>query len=241
MHCSGEVWYLPPEARVGGDPKTRRHVLLTPCDEEDDVGVFAYASRAGTEAAFGGAAFFFNRSARRALHAGFDAPTYVMPCRLVAAGSEDLIRKTGRIVDEMREIRRALHRALGIGTRTRRGGPAAGSLRGCLVELAPPVADEIGTRAALLVTEPGYSLQRRYQLVLPLLDPDEYEPSPGDVLVEEKPWISAVEEDMRRVLVAVPMIQAAFHPTDLARVVPAVVDDATIAAVDRALLALFGL
>lgn len=241
MYRPGEVWYLPPDAREGGDPKARRHVLLTPCEEHDDVGVFAYASRVGTEAAFGGASFFFNPFARRALHAGFDAPTYVMPCRLVAAVSEDLIRKTGRIVDEMREIRRALHRALGIGTGTRRGGSAAGSLRGCLVKLAPGVAGEVGAHTALLITEPSYSLERRYQLVLPLFDPDEYETDDGDVVVAEKPWIAAVEEGMRRVLVAIPLVQTAFHPTEVAHLVPAVVDDATIAAVDRALLAFFGL
>ena len=216
-------------------------MLLNACEEHDDVGVFAYASRVATEAVFGGASFFLSPFVRRGLHAGFDAPTYVLPCRLVAAGTEHMIRKTGRIVQEMREIRRTLHRALGIGTGTRRDGMAAGSLRGCLVKLAPEAAADMGTHTALLITEPRYSLQRRFQLVVPLLDPDEYEQNAWDVVVERKPWLTAVEEETHRVLVAVPMVQAVFHSVELARIVPAVVDDATIAAVDRALLAFFGL
>jgi hypothetical protein len=54
-HEPGEVWLLPPAAEEGGDPKDRRHVLLTPCGDGKDVGSFAYTSTQTTEARFGAA------------------------------------------------------------------------------------------------------------------------------------------------------------------------------------------
>src|SRR4051812_27536211 len=127
MRYPGEVWFLPPEARVDGDFKWRRHVLMTTCEQQDDIGIFAYATTVAGEAGFGGASFLIDPSSNTYRHTGFSVPTYVMPCRLVPAASEDMQRLAGRIIDEMPAIRSKLRHALGLGMGTRGAGAASGS------------------------------------------------------------------------------------------------------------------
>jgi hypothetical protein len=241
MRYPGEVWFLPPEARAEGDFKWRRHVLLTPCGEQGDIGIFAYASTAAIESAFGGASVLIDPYANAYRHTGFSAPTYVMPCRLVPAASEDMQRMAGRIIDEMPAIRSELRRALGLGTGTRAGGSASGSLRGCVVELGDSLAAESGFRLGVLVSEGGYSLAHRYQLLIPLLDATEYDTQPDDVVAIGKAWAGEIRPGLVTAILAVRLIQTAFHPLEIARVLPVVVDDTTIAEVDRALIRVFGL
>ncbi len=193
MRFPGEVWLLPPEARQEGDPKPRRHVLLTRCEDEGDVGVLSYASTSAIEAAFGGASVLVDPFARGYQHTGFVAPTHVTPCRLVSAASEDMWNLKGRLIDEMPEVRRALARALGIGTGTARSGVASGSLRGRVIELSVALAEECGARFAVILSEPGYSLRRRYQIVALVLDPAEYETETDDVLVTGEAWVRAID------------------------------------------------
>jgi hypothetical protein len=88
MQHPGEVWFLPPDVRHGGDPKTRRHVLLTTCGIPGDVAILAYASTQGTEAAFGAANVLLDPYATAdgsRGRTGFEHPTYIYPSRLVSA------------------------------------------------------------------------------------------------------------------------------------------------------------
>ncbi|MBV9108605.1 MAG: hypothetical protein JO306_04260 [Gemmatimonadetes bacterium] len=158
------MWFLPREARDGGDTKGRRHVLLTESRDTDDLATLAYASTRNGEAALG-AAFVKVDPERtpygRAGHTGFDRPTYVYPCRLVGSEADDLQRMTGRLIDEMPEIRSRLIQALGIGTGSCDGaGPAANSWRGRVITLADNLAEERDTlrrgrhRAALFESRP---------------------------------------------------------------------------------------
>jgi len=241
MRYPGEVWLLPPEARAEGDFKWRRHVLLTACSEQGDIGIFAYASTSAVEPAFGGASILVDPYANAYRHTGFSAPTYVMPCRLVPAASEDMQRMAGRIIDEMPAIRNELRRALGLGTGTRAAGAASGSLRGCVVELGDALAAESEFRLGVLVTEGGYSLARRYQLLIPLLDAAEYGTQSDDVVVVEKTWLDEIRPGLKEAILAVRLTQTAFHPLEIARVLPIVVDEATIGEIDRALLRVFSL
>jgi hypothetical protein len=164
-----------------------------------------------------------------------------MPCRLVLAASEDMQRMAGRIIDEMPAIRNELRHALGLGMGTRAAGAASGSLRGCVVELGDALAAESGFRLAVIVTEAGYSLARRYQLLVPLLDAAEYESQSDDVVAIGTAWSGEIHPRLEAVLLAVRLIQTAFHSLEIARVLPVVVDDATIEEIDRALLRVFGL
>jgi hypothetical protein len=198
MRYPGEVWFLPPESRAEGDFKWRRHVLLTTCEEQDDLGIFAYASTSAIEAGFGGAGILIDPYANTYRHIRFSAPTYVMPCRLVPAASEDMQRMAGRIIDEMPALRSELRRALGLGTGTRAAGVASGSLRGCVAELGDALAEESGLRLDVTITEAGYSLARRYQLLIPILDGADYDSQPDDVVAIGQPWTVRSARDWRR-------------------------------------------
>ncbi|HEX8242232.1 MAG TPA: hypothetical protein VF541_02005 [Longimicrobium sp.] len=150
-------------------------------------------------------------------------------------------RFMGTITRELPAVRRQLKRAIGLGTGTAASGMAMGSLRGVVANLSPQLAVECGSRFAVIVTEPAYSLSQRYQLILPLVDATEYEQEDYDVVVIGKEWTQRVSYGLTTVLMSPKHIQAAFHPIDLASVLPAIVDENTIHEIDIALTRLFGL
>lgn len=76
---------------------------------------------------------------------------------------------------------------------------------------------------------------------MPLLDANEYSAEEGDVLVSGAPWLPMVARGLTRAILAPKLIQSAFHPLELARVLPASVDEVTIGELDRALTGVFGL
>ncbi|HEX8244077.1 MAG TPA: hypothetical protein VF541_11290 [Longimicrobium sp.] len=238
----GEVWFLPPEAEEGGDSKASRHILLTPCDDSGDVGVFAYASTQRTEARFGAAWLRIDPTDSRHLPSGFSKPTYVYPGRLVPAASEDFLRMVGRLIDEMPELRRRLQAALGLGMGTvARADAAAGSWRGKVVELSATRRALTGYARAVVLTDPEYSAQNRYQIIVPLEDPREFEAAPGDLEIQGGEWIRMIDPHLPGVLLAVADVQSVFHPVDIAGWNGAVVDDASMDLLERALVRLFAL
>ncbi len=245
MQHPGEVWFLPPDAREGANPKTRRHVLLTTCGDEADLAIFAYASTQGTEAAFGAAnvlldpfASAYGSSGRT----GFDRPTYIYPSRLVSVSRADLVRIKGRVIDEMAAIRSKLHDALGIRTGTANGqGPAAGSWRGRVIQFTEAFTRELECSYGVVVTEPAYSNAQRYQTVVPVLNPEEFEPHDSDLIVAGQPWIERIDPRLNAVWLAVDMVQTVFHPTEILRWSGATVDEGTMTELDTYLLHLFGL
>lgn len=177
---------------------------------------------------FGGASILVDPT--RSPGCGFSALTYVAPCRLVVAVSEDMGRLAGRLSRDMAPLRLALHRALGIGR-----GPQ--SLRGRIVELAEELSAKAGFRMGVIVTEPVYSLARRFQLIVPWLDAAEYLPKPGDVIVSGAAWL----DQRKSGILAVDLVQTAYHPTEIARTLRRVVDEETISRIDQALVQMFGL
>jgi hypothetical protein len=245
MQHPGEVWLLPPDAREGGDPKARAHVLLTPCTDGTETATFAFASTRGTEAAFGAANVRLDPSATsygRSGRTGFQHPTCVFPSRLVPAARSDLIRFKGRIIDEMTAIWRSLHVALGITTGTAdAGGVAAGSWRGRIVRFSDAYARELECSFGVVVTEPGYSKAQRYQTIVPVLDPGEYEPDERDVVVPDQAWVRVIDPDLRGLWLAADMVQSVFHPTEIDTWTGVTVDEATMAEIETSLLHLFGL
>lgn len=239
MPIPGEVWFLPPDAGEGGDAKGRRHVLVTRCEDVGDVAVFAYASTKGTEAAFGAAALLVQPPetpfATRA-RTGFDRATYVYPSRLVAAGPEQMQRKTGRLREELPLLRLLLRNALGIGSRSH-----SWSWRGTIVTFSAALQAEMDCSHGLVVTEPVYSSRKRYQIVIPVLDTRVFETGGMDLVVAEQDWLPQVFGDSVPVAFAVEMIQTVFHPTEIQGSGCAVVDAPTLAAVDARLVRLFEL
>lgn len=236
----GEVWYLPPDALEGGDPKGRRHVLLTPCDDTGDIGVFAYASTQATEAHFGAAALLVDPAAGRYGHTGFSKPTYIYPSRLIPAASEDFQRLTGRLIDEMPELRRCLQEALGFGTGTSSGrGSAAGSWRGRIVELTTTVSEQIGFALGVIISEPAYSMRKRYQVIIPVGDLRTLTPAAGDLVVTTGDWFRGIFTEPTEILFAVADVQSVFHPVEVAGWTVGVVDGDTVERIETELARLF--
>jgi hypothetical protein len=241
-HYPGEVWFLPPEAEEGGDPKGRRHVLLTKCEDVGDIGIFAYASTQPLEARFGAACLLVDPDAARHAHTGFTRPSYVYLSRLVPARSEYLLRMTGRLIDEMPYLRKLIKQALGVGTGTApRNDGDVSNWRGRVVRLSGSRRDSIGYEYAIVVTEPRYSGFQRYQIIVPVDDLSEFEPGPGDVAVTRGDWMRVIASELSGVLIAVPDVQSVFHPREIEDWTGAVVDDTTMLEVERALMDLFEL
>jgi hypothetical protein len=244
MRYPGEVWYLPREAREEGDTKGRRHVLLTPCREAGDHATLAYASTQPTDARRGGAHVWIDPARTRygaTGLTGFNRPTYVYPCRLVNAASEEMDRMVGRLIDEMAEVRSTLADALGLGTGTCDGsGGAEGSWRGRVVRITDALAEETEFLYGVTVTEPGYSRRRRYQLVIPLLNEEEFEADPLDIRVDD-PSLAVLGREWNSALIATRLIQTAFHRREIAAWTGLVVTDAVMSQIDEALRSLFAL
>ncbi len=242
MHYAGEVYLLPPDAREEGDPKARRHLLLSTQKSPGDILVFAFASTQATEASFGAAHFLLDPFATTYHQTGFAEATYIYPSRLVSVEEEDLVRFMGRVLDEMPAIRDLLRVALGLRTGTGRAtGKAAGSWRGAVVRLAPAIAAEGGYTYGLVVTEPQYCRRFRFQSIVPLIDASDIEPEPGEVHVTGAPWSADVGEGLGSAILSVPMITSVFHPREIVGMPMTFVDESTMSEVDAALIHLFDL
>jgi len=172
---------------------------------------------------------------------GFNRPTFVYPCRLVNAASEEMDRMVGRLIDEMSEVRSTLADALGLGTGTCGGsGKAEGSWRGRVVRVTDALAEETEFLYGVTVTEPGYSRRRRYQLLVPLLNEDEFEGDSLDIRVED-PSLAVLGREWNSALIATRLIQTAFHRQEIAGWSGLVVTEAVMAQIDEALRSLFAL
>jgi hypothetical protein len=240
-HEPGEVWLLPPAAEEGGDPKVRRHVLLTSRADSGGVGTLAYASTSVTEARFGAAHLFVDPAVSRSPRLGFARPSYVYPSRLSLAYTADLLRITGRITDEMPLLWMALRQALGMAGAGTRAPLAAPNWRGRVIRLTSGVSASIGCEHGIVVTEPAYSSRERYQIIVPVVDSGEFEPEPGDVEITEGDWLRAVAPSARGLVAAVPDAQSVFHPLEIDGWTGATGDDGTMRRIDEALVRLFGL
>jgi len=229
----GEVWFLPPQTEDGGDGKSRRHVLLTSCDEGEG-GTVAYASTKTTERAFGASSLFVNPSLSRG--SGFTKPTHIYPGRLVLAASRDFLRMTGRLVAELPELRSALMLALGIGTGcARRRAETAASWRGKVVRFSSGFREAVGYSFGIVLTEHRYSAWRRYQIIVPMDDLAMSQPVEGDIPITSGTWFRDVSRTMMGVLLSVSEIQSVFHRDEIESWTGATIDDSALAVLEAAI------
>lgn len=110
-----------------------------------------------------------------------------------------------------------------------------------MVEFSDAFAGEIGCSYGVVVTEPVYSNTQRYQTIVPVLDPAEFEPDDADLVVPDLPWTSRIHPHSRGAWLAVEMLQTVFHPAEIRRSTGASLDEGTMAELDAYLLNLFGL
>lgn len=243
MPDAGRVYYLPPEVREGPNKGDRPHLVLSLCSAEAETVTFAYGSTQGTDAAHGAAHQLVDPFATSFRGTGLSQPTYFYPSRLISySANYDFPEPAGRIIDELPQIRALLKRGLGFGTgvtfeRDRRGR----NRRGRIAEYVSDYAEIVDARFCLIVTEPTYSRTGFQQTTIPLLDANDFDERPGDVLVRGPGWARAVMGRRADVIIAAPLIQTVYEPEFINRYHDSVLDESTMRQVESALALHFGL
>lgn len=241
MPHPGDVFYLPPEASESFDKGDRPHVLLSLFDPRTPVATLAYGSTKSTDALHGAEYVLIDPTATAYRGTGLKRPTYVYTSRLVGFDRNAVGRCSGRIIDEMPEIRASLARALGIGrgvtgeVNTRRS-----NRRGRLVELAPDLAADWDVRYAVVITGPEYSRTGFQQTLVPLLD-GECEAWDLDVVIRDASWLAPLGKRYGTAILATSMASTVYLPSHIARFLDIVMPSRIMAEVDSALRLHFGL
>lgn len=236
MH-PGEIFVLPRDEYHGGDPKDRAHVALSIRSESSDLVTLAFCSTSEVEAAFEAPHIVLEPDSPTFKITGLEERTFVYPSRLVTEEYLRLGEPIGRVVDEMPQLRDVLRRAVGIGTGTATmKGAALGSLRGQIVLLGRTLADELGTRHAIVVADPRYSRASRFVNVIPLFDLEEFEAADVDVVLADPAWAPRIGRS-GGVLVCISAICSCFVKDSemFDSQLGIVVTEPDIAAIDRAL------
>jgi hypothetical protein len=191
---AGHIFFIPGAERPGDDPKNRPHFLLNRCDPAAGphaLGTLAHMSTKATEIVEYGCAGHEIAADRPTAFAG--DRSFVITARLLPRLAWDLHRSRYSAVDEVRAVRRSVMHALSVGDdATPRG---RGSIRGRIVRVLDHRA---GFSFGFVLTAHEYSLQRRYQIVVPIIDRvvetegglEELELTPWDVVPERQSWFA---------------------------------------------------
>jgi len=236
----GEVyWLVSTDER---DPRSSRpYVLLCNCNDVDEYGTFAHCSTKGTEVSFGAAYHLVDPFSTQYNRTGFQEPTYVYPSRLCHADTDSLGSLHGRLIDDLYHIRDRLRDAFGLGSGTYSGnGRARTSARGTVAKLNEALAKAIETRFALVVTEPGYARQLRYQIIAPIYSTARVEPAHGDIVVPADAPISQ-HLKMGELLIDAIGVFSVDHLSEIHGIIVPGVDERTMELVDQSLRLNFGL
>jgi len=196
---AGHIFFIPPAERPDEDVKSRPHFLLhrsTPDPGRFALATLAHMTTKRTEGEQFGAPVHELRAdgVARPDQEGF----FVNGARLLPRDPRRLSRSAFVAADEVRAVRETVGSAIGIGE-----GVAVGdsrSIRGRLVRVAPRTARKAGFEYAFVLTQHAYSAQRRWQVLVPVIDmvvdgddgPEELIPSDGDVVPEAAPWWKAL-------------------------------------------------
>ncbi|HEX2209758.1 MAG TPA: hypothetical protein VHG93_18905 [Longimicrobium sp.] len=113
--------------------------------------------------------------------------------------------------------------------------------RGRLVILHPAPAEDIGATVGIVLTEPRYSAARNYQIIPPVFTSYGPQIADHDLLVSGRGWLDVFPAAVDQVLPAVPTTHSVWHHDDIPRETEYVVDDDTLAEIDRRLCDCFSL
>jgi hypothetical protein len=173
---------------------------------------------------------------------GLRAKTYFYPGTLLPVQHEDLPPHAGFLGKSLDALRAALRIALGIGQGSCRGSRAlAGSRRGRIVVLSAALAREIHTAVAVVLTEPRYSREKCYQIILPVYSGPPEEAGEHQVVISSAPWLAELFTPNGGVTLPIPATHSVWYADDIARETEHVLDERTLADIDRRLCAYFSL
>ena len=217
-HTPGDIFSLPPDDRDRPDPKLwRPHILASHLDVDPHVATIVYCSTKGDEARRRVAApnVFIPKDSSTFKATGLTDATYAYPSRLLTCKVSDLDEHMGILMDEMPALRQALRRAIGhgMGVQGDATSPARSSLRGMIVLFTESFKDTIGTPFGVIISEPAYSNERRFQNIIPIFEGNEYRRL-GGVAVEE-PWLAVA--GWSKGLIVPRMVQSCLTQCDIKR------------------------
>jgi hypothetical protein len=221
--------------------KPRPFALATQA-AEGSVATLLYGSTRETEK-HRGAEWVQVRPLREGLNRnGLLKPTYFYPGTLLPVLHERLPPHTGFLGKSLGELRVALRAALGIGRGSclNENAPAA-THRGRIVALKPALTADVSASFGVVLTEPRYSAERKYQIILPIVTAFGRTAGRYDLLVSARAWFRVFSSPIDGVLLPIPIIQSIWHDDDVAQETEYVVDDETLREIDRRLCDYFSL
>lgn len=252
---AGHVFILPHDRVPSSDVKDRGYVLLNRCappaqatlafrsskpTERDQFG--APAATLGTQAVSPTARSYGSRNAQQS-----GSSSLVYPTRLVSWPSAELTRSSESVTTLLKSIRQATSTALGIGTGTHLA--AGQGHRGKLLRLSDKGAGVLPFRWGVLLTEARYSLQQRWQIVVPVFR-SARKPLPNDVHVGDQSavdatpptWLSAINPRWTGAVLSSALVCSVSHlDGQIDRIDPATLDIGTLHALDSELITRFAL
>jgi hypothetical protein len=109
------------------------------------------------------------------------------------------------------------------------------------VVLDAPISRLLHTRFAVLVTEHGYSAQRKYQLAVPLVGGADIQPQENELRIPFQPWMAVFRKPMEATVLPIPLTLSVWHGSHIARETEHVVDEETLRLIDQRLCDYFSL
>jgi hypothetical protein len=99
----------------------------------------------------------------------------------------------------------------------------------------------VGTGFAAVLTEHEYSAQLRYQAILPILPGVSGGTPHRDQVISWRNWFAAFPRPVQSVVLPIPAMFSLWHSTGIARETEYVLDEESLAEIDRRLCAYFSL
>jgi hypothetical protein len=240
LRTPGEIVWLPPSA-VRLDKKDRPHLLLTASPPFDWV-MACIGTTQDLEASFGAAAVV----GKTRQWDGSTRDTFWYPSQIVPVHKDKLPTASSRNARLMDKLRAEYPIAHGIGTGTwSNAGRESRSLRGRFVRVNDAHARMLRTDVGLVITEHGYSSERRYQVMVPLHGKRLLPESTPVALQDSVSWGDAVLGTTRsRVIAAMAMVVTVadknLDTCAIIDVLPDTVDPDSLATVESALMRQLG-
>lgn len=173
---------------------------------------------------------------------GLTATTLFYPGLLLRRPYEALPDSTGSLGNLLDGFRSVLCDALGIGRGScLRADAPAGSRRGRIVALDPSAASYLQTPLAALLTQPEYSCAKRYHVILPIRPGMRLVGNENILRMVEKPWFAAFRQPVDSVQLPVQVVQSVWYEARIAGETDHVLDEESLAEIDRALCRYFSL
>lgn len=237
----GHLFWVPAGATWLNRNKPRPFVLATPCPR-GGLGTLVYGSSQHTQAV-AGASVIHVAPVSSGLHRNrLRAGTYFYPGTLIPMEYRDLPPHVGYLGKSLDELRAALRTALGVGRGScLRPEAPAGSRRGRIVVVNPILARVNRTPFAVILTEPGYSREAQYQVILPLFDFTGQEVGANDLLLPAGAWSRVFATRPDHAVLPLPTIHSVWHAHAIARETRHVLDEDSLDRIDRRLCDFFSL